>query len=121
MPNAAMVAIGVVADMMVGDPRYAWHPVRLIGGTLAWMEERLRGAGLDGYGGGIALFVALGAVSLGTVAALVLAANAAAAPLAWLIHAFLCTACWHSATCCITCGRLKVRFARATCRAPATE
>jgi adenosylcobinamide-phosphate synthase len=89
MPNAAMVAIGVVADMMVGDPRYAWHPVRIIGGTLAWMEERLRDAGLDGYGGGIVLFVALGAVSLGTVAALVLAANAAAAPLAWLIHAFL--------------------------------
>jgi adenosylcobinamide-phosphate synthase len=89
MPNAAMVAIGVMADMVVGDPRYAWHPVRLIGGTLAWMEERLRDAGLDGYGGGILLFVALGAVSLGAVAGLVLAANAAAAPLAWLIHAFL--------------------------------
>jgi adenosylcobinamide-phosphate synthase len=89
MPNAAMVAVGVVADMVVGDPRYAWHPVRLIGGTLAWIEERLREAGLDGYGGGILLFVALAAVSLGAVAAFMSAAIAAAAPLAWLIHAFL--------------------------------
>ena len=57
-PDPVLLAIGVVADLAVGDPVYPWHPVRLVGGTLTWIEDRLRAAGLDGYGGGILLFVA---------------------------------------------------------------
>jgi adenosylcobinamide-phosphate synthase len=53
------------------------------------MEARLRGAGLDGYGGGVLLFAALATVSLGVVAVVVIAAASVSAPLAWLIHAFL--------------------------------
>jgi adenosylcobinamide-phosphate synthase len=73
----------------MGDPVYAWHPVRLVGTMLAWMERRLRAAGLDGYGGGVLLFVALATVSLGAVAAVLLAASAGSLSLAWLVHAFL--------------------------------
>jgi adenosylcobinamide-phosphate synthase len=88
-PGAALLATGVVADLIVGDPVYAWHPVRLIGATLTWLEARLRAAGLDGYGGGVLLFVALASISLGVVVATLAAAIAASVFLAWLVHAFL--------------------------------
>jgi adenosylcobinamide-phosphate synthase len=88
-PNATLLAMGVVADLVLGDPVYAWHPVRLVGAMLAWMEGRLRAAGLDGYGGGVLLFVALATVSLGIVAAVLLVANARSVYLSWLIEAFM--------------------------------
>lgn len=88
-PNAALLALGVVADIALGDPVYAWHPVRLIGGTLTWMEGRLREAGLDGYGGGILLFAGLTGVSLGVLMLVLFAAQSASVALAWLIHLFL--------------------------------
>ena len=89
LPNAAALAVAVAADAVVGDPIYAWHPVRLIGRTLTWMEQRLRAAGLNGYGGGILLFVGLALVSLGLVSVVLLLAGTASAALAWLIHTFL--------------------------------
>jgi adenosylcobinamide-phosphate synthase len=79
----------VVTDLAVGDPVYAWHPVRLVGAMLTWMEGRLRAAGLDGYRGGILLFVALATVSLIVVVSVLAAANAGSVWLAWLVHAFL--------------------------------
>ncbi|HWF85919.1 MAG TPA: adenosylcobinamide-phosphate synthase CbiB [Vicinamibacterales bacterium] len=88
-PNAAVLTVSVVADLAVGDPVYAWHPVRLIGSVLTWMEARLREAGLDGYGGGILLFVGLSTVSLGALAAVLSVANAGSWSLVWLVHAFL--------------------------------
>ena len=57
-PGPVLLMIGVAADLAVGDPVYPWHPVRVIGRTLTWMEGRLRASGLDGYGGGILLFIA---------------------------------------------------------------
>jgi adenosylcobinamide-phosphate synthase len=84
-----VLAVGVVADLAVGDPVYAWHPVRLVGTMLTWMEGRLRAAGLDGYGGGVLLFVALATVSLGVVAAVLVVANTGSVFLVWLVHGFL--------------------------------
>src|SRR5260221_1883609 len=88
-PHAWLLGAGIGADLAVGDPVYAWHPVRLIGRLLAWMEARLRNAGLDGYGGGVLLFAALATVSLGVVAAAMIPAASGSAALAWVIHAFL--------------------------------
>ena len=88
-PNAAALAFAVAADAVVGDPVYAWHPVRVIGRTLTWMEHRLRAVGLNGYGGGILLFVGLAVVSLGFVSVVLLFAVTTSAALAWLIHVFL--------------------------------
>jgi len=84
-----LLAAAVVADLAIGDPVYAWHPVRLIGRLLTWMEERLRAAGLDGYGGGVLLFVGLAVVSLGVVAAGLSAAASVSQILARLSHAAL--------------------------------
>jgi adenosylcobinamide-phosphate synthase len=88
-PNAAFLIVSVGLDLAVGDPVYAWHPIRLVGTMLMWMERRLRDAGLDGYGGGVLLFVVLATASLGTVSLVLLAAKAASMPLLWLVHVFL--------------------------------
>ena len=88
-PDAALLTVGVVADLAAGDPAYAWHPVRLVGGALTWMERRLRDAGLDGYGGGVLLFVGLAAAALGGTTTLLVIASRGSTVLAWLIHAFL--------------------------------
>jgi adenosylcobinamide-phosphate synthase len=65
-----LLVVAVALDLVLGDPDYAWHPVRLIGRTLAWCERALRRAGFDGYGGGVALFVLLSAFWLAVAAGL---------------------------------------------------
>ena len=69
-PRADLLAAAVVLDLLLGDPVYPWHPVRLIGASLRWVEARLRAAGADGYVGGCALFVVLAFVWGGGAAAL---------------------------------------------------
>jgi adenosylcobinamide-phosphate synthase len=88
-PGAGLLTAAVVADLLAGDPVYAWHPVRLVGRTLTWSEGRLRAAGLDGYGGGVLLFVALAAVSLGALSAIFVAVSRGPSWLAWSVHIFL--------------------------------
>ena len=76
-----------VIDLIVGDPVYRAHPIRLIGASLRWFEGRLRGQGFDGYGGGIALFVILAIVWLSVLlAADVRGVSRRPSPVGWLIH-----------------------------------
>ena len=56
---AAVIAAGVLADFLIGDPVYAWHPIRLLGRCLLACENQLRRLGLDGRFGGFLLFVLL--------------------------------------------------------------
>jgi adenosylcobinamide-phosphate synthase len=88
-PSAMLLGVAVAADLALGDPVYAWHPIRLIGRLLAQIERALRAIGADGYGGGIALFVVLTGLTLAAVAALIAVAGALSAPLAWAVHGFL--------------------------------
>lgn len=68
-PNPQVLAGAVLLDLAIGDPVYRAHPVRLMGATLTWLENRLRAARLDGYGGGIALFLLLAVLWAGGIAA----------------------------------------------------
>lgn len=70
-PNPWLLAAGVLLDLALGDPEYALHPVRLIGWTLTRIESVLRRFGLDGYVGGILLFVLLTALWVSAAALLV--------------------------------------------------
>jgi adenosylcobinamide-phosphate synthase len=70
--NPWLLAAGVVLDLLFGDPEYALHPVRLIGRSLTWIETILRKLGLDGYLGGILLFLLLALLWAGSAAALIL-------------------------------------------------
>lgn len=58
-PHAAVLAAAVALDLVLGDPVYPLHPVRLIGKSLAAFENGLRRIHLDGYAGGVLLFLLL--------------------------------------------------------------
>jgi adenosylcobinamide-phosphate synthase len=73
LPNAWILVAGVLLDLLLGDPHYPAHPVRLMGWTLSRFEELLRKVRFDGYLGGILLLVLLSAVWVGGVSVLLLA------------------------------------------------
>ncbi len=88
-PRADLLAAAIVLDLAVGDPAYRWHPIRLIGGSLTWVETRLRAAGADGRFGGCVLFFVLALVWGGGSAALVVVAARLHPAVAGAVHLFL--------------------------------
>jgi adenosylcobinamide-phosphate synthase len=86
LPGAAALLTAFAVDLVVGDPVYRAHPIRLIGGSLRWFESRLRAAGQDGYAGGIALFVLLAALWLPLLLVLLAVAAALSPAVAWVVH-----------------------------------
>ena len=54
---ATVLFLAFILDLLLGDPRYRFHPIRLIGRCIALFTRILRGAGLDGKWGGIALVI----------------------------------------------------------------
>jgi adenosylcobinamide-phosphate synthase len=87
-PQPAILLVAVVVDLLIGDPVYPFHPIRLIGKLLTALESMLRAAGANGYAGGITLFVLLAAGSLAGVLAIVVGAAALSPNTAWITHAF---------------------------------
>jgi adenosylcobinamide-phosphate synthase len=87
-PNPVILLVAVGVDLIVGDPVYPLHPIRIVGRLLTWLESMLRRAGADGYGGGIALFFLLAAASLVGVIAIVTGAARLSLTLGWIVHAF---------------------------------
>ncbi len=84
-----LLGVAVLADLVLGDPVYRWHPIRLVGRALTAIEEALRRLRLDGYLGGVVLFLLLAAGWVGATVALVSGAARVAPALAWVLHAFL--------------------------------
>ena len=87
--NPTILVLAVIIDAAIGDPSYRAHPVRLIGGTLAATERALRRAGMDGYGGGILLFLVLAIVWVVGLTALLSTINTGFSPAGWVLHLFL--------------------------------
>ena len=87
-PSALALAIAVGVDLLIGDPVYPLHPVRLMGATLTWCERGLRALGLDGYGGGIVLFLLLAGGWIAGLSALVAVATRANAWGGAVLHIF---------------------------------
>lgn len=63
----AFICICLALDIVLGDPQYRLHPIRLAGRVLSAGESLLRRAGLDGRAGGFLLFLILAAVCGGGV------------------------------------------------------
>src|SRR5581483_1844457 len=72
-PAAPLLAAAVLLDLLIGDPVYAAYPARLMGWTLARSEKLLRALRLNGYGGGILLFLILATLWCGGTALFTLA------------------------------------------------
>ena len=85
-PEPAALVAAVAIDLILGDPVYPAHPVRLLGRTLQWFEARLRASGADGYGGGILLFILLVVLWLPAFAAVMALALSISTRAAWLVH-----------------------------------
>jgi adenosylcobinamide-phosphate synthase len=88
-PEAALLAAAVLLDLLLGDPVYAAHPARLMGWTLTGLEKLLRGFRLDGYSGGVLLFLAMAGVWCGGTAALIYALTRWNHPIAVAVQVFL--------------------------------
>ena len=88
-PRADLLAAAVILDLAIGDPAYRWHPIRLVGGSLTWLETRLRAAGAGGRIGGCALFVGLALVWVGGATALVVGSARLHPAVAGAAHLFL--------------------------------
>jgi adenosylcobinamide-phosphate synthase len=88
-PSAVALVVAVVLDLMLGDPVYAGHPIRLVGATLSFFERALRSVGADGYVGGIVLFVALAVVWVGGLGVLVVLFARLDPWAGWAVHVFL--------------------------------
>jgi adenosylcobinamide-phosphate synthase len=58
------LCIAFLLDLLLGDPRYRYHPVRLIGGVIEKLERILRSRGADGKGGGILLALGTAGITL---------------------------------------------------------
>jgi adenosylcobinamide-phosphate synthase len=56
---ALWAGIGLALDRLIGDPVFAWHPIRLLGRWLVTLEKLLFKIRLNGYIGGILLFLLL--------------------------------------------------------------
>jgi len=52
-----IVFIAFLADLLIGDPRYRYHPVRIIGHSISVLEKALRKAGCTGRAGGLYLVI----------------------------------------------------------------
>lgn len=61
-PSVVLLLIAVTLDLFFGDPIYRLHPIRLMGSTLSRYEKALHVSNLDGYAGGVLLFVLLSAL-----------------------------------------------------------
>ena len=56
--------LGFILDLIIGDPVYRFHPIRIIGQGIVWLERFLRRCGLDGKGGGIFLVLIIEILSM---------------------------------------------------------
>lgn len=88
-PNGYALIVAVVVDLMLGDPVYPAHPVRLIGRSLQAVEARLRTVGAAGYVGGVVLFVALAVVWVGGLSLGVVGISRLSEVIGWTAHLFL--------------------------------
>ncbi|NOT54503.1 MAG: cobalamin biosynthesis protein CobD [Deltaproteobacteria bacterium] len=88
-PTWPLLLGAVALDLLIGDPIYPLHPVRLMGGALSRFEHLLRKTRLDGYGGGCLLLVLLACTWVFAPSLLVVKIHAASPWLAWLVHLFV--------------------------------
>jgi adenosylcobinamide-phosphate synthase len=62
---AAILIAALVLDLILGDPPFPFHPVRLIGSTISGLERQFLRLGWSGLVGGVLLVSGTIAVSLG--------------------------------------------------------
>ncbi len=90
---ALILLMAVLLDAVVGDPPYAFHPVRIMGAAISGGEKILQDAKLSGYSGGALLLVCLLALFGGGIYLLLAALKTVGWPLAAISGVFLLYSC----------------------------
>lgn len=83
MDNELLAAIlcAYILDLAIGDPRWGWHPVRLIGRLIEKSEKMLNTAGVNRKLGGIALVIFVVGTTVFSICGILISAG--------FIHPFL--------------------------------
>ncbi|MCF8061882.1 MAG: adenosylcobinamide-phosphate synthase CbiB, partial [Deltaproteobacteria bacterium] len=63
---ALLIPAAFILDLLIGDPVYPLHPIRLMGRWIEMLEKGLRRVGLDGATGGWVLAIATVGAAVGT-------------------------------------------------------
>jgi adenosylcobinamide-phosphate synthase len=66
LESAIILFLAFILDLFFGDPRYRFHPIRLIGRCIAFFTRILRGAWVDEKWGGMALVMVVEFIFLAT-------------------------------------------------------
>lgn len=88
----ALVLAAFFLDLVLGDPRYRLHPIRLLGNTCTLYERALRNRGMDGYLGGVLHWMGMVVTALAVWGGLHLALRAWHPFAAWCWDVLLA---WH--------------------------
>lgn len=64
LETASVIFLAFILDLLIGDPRYKYHPVRIIGHGITFCSKVLRQNGLGGKWGGVLLVLILEIVTL---------------------------------------------------------
>ena len=88
-PDPILLLFAVFLDGLFGDPVFAWHPIRLMGGTLSIFERMLRRLGLDGYAGGCMLMLLLSAFWIGLICGLAMVLSHFQYDIGWIFQAYI--------------------------------
>ena len=89
LPRPEFVVVAVAADIVLGDPVYRWHPIRLVGRSIDWCEAALRKAGADGHIGGCFLFISVATAWSVGLSIVVIYLGAVEPKLSGALHMFL--------------------------------
>ena len=89
----AIIFLAFVVDSLVGDPRYRWHPIRMIGSTVACLVNVLKKLGLTGRAGGILLALTVTAISISVYLTLRLTLDYVHPALSISLDLFVCYSC----------------------------
>ena len=76
-------------DILIGDPQYAWHPIRMMGKVSIRAEHYLRRMGLNGRTGGILLFFFIAIIFGGSIYLINSVLWLIYPPLTWLWKLFI--------------------------------
>lgn len=82
-----IVAAVLAGDLIIGDPQYRWHPVRVIGSDLIGrLERRLRGGRYDTRAGGVLLVVIVVAAVLAVTTGVLIALWSWLPWVGWIVY-----------------------------------
>jgi adenosylcobinamide-phosphate synthase len=92
-PVTTGLVVAVLLDLLIGDPNYPLHPVRLIGRLIAATERRLRTIKCLGIGGGVMLVLTVCTTVLGAYTGIRLLLTTSHPAMAWTFDAYCIYSC----------------------------